>query len=140
MLTRPRSERRDRSSSEGPKMSDQSGGPRVSASPPRPSAVEIQQVQQQHAVTAALRGGVPQAYFNSFAVVQTAADLSLVLMSNGNPVLTVSMSYITAKSLVPDMQRAITTFEEATKQTIKTINEVTPDLNKQLKATDAQSS
>jgi hypothetical protein len=110
-------------------MSDQPGSRQI---PSQQTPIDLQLAQQQQAVTAALRGGVPQAYFNGFAIVQTASDMSVILMSNGNPILTIGMSYITAKSLIPDLQKAIGTFEAASKQTIKTINELAPDLTKQM--------
>jgi len=99
-----------------------------------PTPAQLQLLQQQEALTAALRGSVPLIYTNGFAIAQSTADMSIVLLMNGNPAAMVSMSYISAKSLLPDLQKAIKLFEEASGQTIKTINELTPEMEKKLRA------
>ena len=94
---------------------------------------------QQQVVAAALRGGVPLIYANGFAIANTASDMSIILIANGNPAASVSMSYTSAKSLLFDLQNAINMFEQATGQNIKTINELTPGLEKAMKARNAAS-
>jgi hypothetical protein len=106
--------------------------------PPPPTAPsltpeEMQRRQQAQAVTQALRGGAPLVYGNMIAIAQTSSDMSLIVMANGNPAMTVSMSYITAKSLLSDLARAISVFESAYGQPVKTINEINPEIEKKMR-------
>lgn len=110
-------------------MSDQRPNP--AATPLTPQ--QIQQRQQTQAVTQALRGSVPLIYANQFAIAQTASDITLVVMANGNPAAAISMSYITAKSLIPDLTQAIGVFESAYGDKVKTINEITPEMEKKMR-------
>lgn len=104
---------------------------------PQLTAQQVQQRQQAQAVAQALRGGVPLLYANHFAVAQTPSDVSLIVMANGNPAATVSMSYITAKSLIADLTAAIGVFEAAYGEKVKTIKEITPEMEKKMR--EAQS-
>lgn len=117
-------------------MSDQPGAAPKAAVPPLTPA-QIQQRQQQQAVTTAVRGGVPLLYANQFAIVQTSSDLTMVVLANGNPAATICMSYITAKSLIPDLEKAISVFEEASGLRVKTISEITPEMEKKMREAQA---
>lgn len=117
-------------------MSDQPSVPPKPAAPPLTPA-QIQQRQQQQAVTAALRGNVPLIYANTLAIAQTSSDLTIIVMANGNPAATICMSYITAKSLIPDLTRAIATFESASGLKVKTINEIAPEMEKKMREAQA---
>jgi hypothetical protein len=79
---------------------------------------------QQELLQAALRGPVPKFYANSFALAQGSSDLGIILLLNNQPVGIVHMSYISAKSLLSDLSAVIGHIEQATGQTIKTMNEV----------------
>jgi hypothetical protein len=86
--------------------------------------------QQQELLQAALRGPMPKFYANSFALVQGSSDLGLLLLLNNQPVGTVNMSYISAKSLLVDLSQVIDRIEKATGQTLKTMNEINSDFKK----------
>jgi hypothetical protein len=121
----------------GPEMTDQPSPPKP---PPRPAPMtpaQLQRMQQQQMVQAALRGGAPVIYANGFAFAQTAADLSIVLFLNGSPTSTLNLSYAAAKSMISQLQRAVKNFEDASGQTLKTLEEITPELNKKLKEPNA---
>jgi hypothetical protein len=104
---------------------------------PGPTPAQIQQLQQQQAVAAALRGAVPRLYANGVGVAQSASDVSIVLISNLSAVGVVSMSYITAKTLVTDLNRAILNFEKVLNQKVKSIEEITPELQKLMEKQNA---
>ena len=116
-------------------MTDQPGAPKSPGKPVAPpmTPAQLQQMQAQQAVAAALRGNVPLIYANGFAIAQSTADMSIVLMLNGNPAAMLAMSYISVKSLISDLQKAIQNFEEASGQKIKTIAELTPEMDKKLR-------
>ena len=97
-----------------------------------PSEVDRRRQEQQQAVRAALMSPIPKFYANSFAVAQTSSDATLILMLNNQPIGSVNMSYISMKSLISDLARTVEKFETATKQKIKTISEITKDLEKSL--------
>jgi hypothetical protein len=80
----------------------------------------------------ALHGQVPGLYANGFGIVGSASDLTVVLMVNNNPVAYLSLSHITAKSLGEDLAKAVIQFEQATKEQIKSIRELTELLKKQV--------
>jgi hypothetical protein len=98
---------------------------------------EAQKQQQLQQIQIALQGGTPRFYANSVAVAQTASDIPLVLMANGSAVAVVNVSYITAKSLLADLQQTLTSFERATKSKIKTINEIAAEIEQSIQAQDA---
>jgi hypothetical protein len=98
---------------------------------PVPSMSEQQiREQQQQALQAALVSPLPRFYANSFGIVQTSSDVTIVLMQNNQPLATVAMSFISMKSLVSDLTVTINNIEKATNQKIKTIAEITQDLQK----------
>jgi hypothetical protein len=111
-------------------MSDQSSSA-PKATPLTP--LQMQQRQTAQAVTQALRGGVPLIYANQVAIAQTSSDITLIVMANSTAAATISMSYITAKSLIPDLTRAIETFESAYGEKVKTISEINPEMEKKMR-------
>jgi hypothetical protein len=117
-------------------MSDQS--PSTGAMPPPPlTPQQVQQRQLQLTMTQALRGGAPLIYGNQVSIAQTSSDLTLVVIANGNPAATISMSYITAKSLARDLAQAIGVFESAYGAQVKTINEINPEMEKKMREAQA---
>lgn len=121
-----------RSRSMGPRMTDQ-----APKSAPIPQ-LQLEQLQIQQVMQGALRGGLPQLYANGFGIAQTASDVSVVLITNGNPTGVLSMSYITAKSLLADLGRAVSTFETAVKSPVKTSAEIDVDLKKLMENQNAK--
>ncbi len=117
-------------------MSDQTPKP----GQPLPAAAwrQAQVAQQQATVTAALRGAAPRFYANVVNIAQSASDVSLILMSNFVAVGVVSMSYITAKTLRKELDRAIGQFEKAVNQEVPTIEEIDKKLQKVMEGTDAK--
>jgi hypothetical protein len=112
-------------------MSDQ-GAPVPPATTPLTPA-QLKQQQTAQIMQAALRGGLPQFYANGFGIAQTATDVSLVLLTNGNPTGVLSISYTTAKTLLSDLDRALKNFERATNSSLKTAAELEPALEQMLK-------
>jgi hypothetical protein len=56
---------------------------------------------------------VPRFYGNAFAIAQTSADMSVIVLANGAPAGILSMSYSSAKTLLDEMNKAIQNFETA---------------------------
>ncbi len=81
-------------------------------------------------VQALLGAPVVRHYTNGFVVSHSASDLGIMLLHNNAPVAHVSMSYITAKSLLADLQKAMESIESALKHTVPTIAEVGAELEK----------
>ncbi len=100
------------------------------ARPTQPTPAQMMQAQQQAAVAAAMRGAVPRLYTNGIHIAQTASDISLILMSNLAAVGVVNMSYISAKSLRNELDKAISQFEKAINQDVLTIEEIDKKLQK----------
>jgi hypothetical protein len=88
--------------------------------------------QQKKALLAAIPT-LPRLYANGFAIVQSASDISTVLLANGSPIGILSMSHVSAKSLATELDKNIEDFEKATGQSVKTINELTEILSKMSK-------
>ena len=114
-------------------MSDPSSNP----GPTPQTAAQLNQIQQQQVMAAALRGAAPRLYANGLGIAQTASDLSIILMSNLQAVGVVSMSYITAKTLSNELVRAISAFETAMQQKVKSIEEITPEIQKIMEKSNA---
>jgi hypothetical protein len=91
---------------------------------PQVSQIELGQQQQEMMVAAALRGAAPRTYANGFVVAQTASDVAVVLLANAAPVGVLNLSYVSAKSLAEDLQKAVKGFEDTTHQEIKGIAEI----------------
>jgi hypothetical protein len=102
---------------------------------PPPSAAQEQQ--QRILMQQALRGPIPRFYANQCLVAQTSSDLSIVMTSNGVPGGTLSMSYETAKSLVRDLAKTISNFENATGREVQTIEEISLAMAKIMGGTNA---
>lgn len=82
-------------------------------------------------IEALMRAPMPRIYANGFGIAQSASDLSVVLLHNNNPVAMVSMSFISAKSLLVDLGNALGDIESALKQPIPTIADVAGEMIKQ---------
>lgn len=98
-----------------------------------PLSQELRQ-QQEQMIRAGLEGPFPKFYANSVGIAHSASDVSLVLFVNSHPVCSIQMSYISAKSLLVDLRQAVDLIESATGQTIKTISEISNDLQLRLGA------
>lgn len=75
-------------------------------------------------IESAMSSGCPQFYFNGFVNATTLGDMVVVVEKNGSPVAVLNMSYTVAKSLSVALSGAIGQFEEATKRSMLTTNEV----------------
>ena len=73
---------------------------------------------------AILNAQVPHIYANGFMLAQTNSDVSVGLLLNGSPCAILSMSFISAKSLIDDLARAIAFLERALDQPIPHMNDV----------------
>ena len=71
---------------------------------------------------------VPKLYGNAMVIGQSASDLSIIVVTNGNPNAVVSMSYITAKTLIEDLSSAVEAVEKALGTPIQTIRELAPKM------------
>jgi hypothetical protein len=71
-----------------------------------------------------LNSPVPRLYANGFVVAQTHSDFSVVFLTNAAPSAVLSMSFISAKSLIEEMAKAMSFLEAGLEQKIPTINEV----------------
>src|ERR1700733_271422 len=81
--------------------------------------------QRQAAITqAALNAPIPRLYANAHGVLQSSTDLSVVLVTNNQPVAILSLSYSTAKALAGDIDRAVKAFEKAARIEIKSVEEM----------------
>ena len=81
--------------------------------------------QRQAAITqAALNAPIPRLYANAHGVLQSSTDLSVVLVTNNQPVAILSLSYSTAKALAGDIDRAVKAFEKAAGIEIKSVEEM----------------
>jgi hypothetical protein len=63
---------------------------------------------------------VPASYFNGFQLSLTNADIGLLTLLDNQPVLKLSMSYTTAKTLLVKLSEAIGTLESLTGREIMT--------------------
>jgi succinylglutamate desuccinylase len=97
----------------------------MSVSEPATPHLNPEQVQAQ----SLLNAPVPRLYTNGFVVAQTNADLSLVLLLNGAPSALLSMSFVSAKSLIEELGKAMQFLEESIDQKIPTMNEVAARLS-----------
>lgn len=77
-----------------------------------------------------MRAAMPRLYANGFGLAQSASDISVVVLHNNVPTGMISMSYISAKSLLEDLGTALQGIEEALGQSIPTIGEVGEKLQK----------
>ena len=77
---------------------------------PNPAAAALAQQQLQALLSNPM---VPRFYGNAFAIAQTSADMSVIVLANGAAAGILSMSYSSAKSLVDEMDKAIRNFETA---------------------------
>lgn len=68
-------------------------------------------------------------YFNGFQIALTNADISGILLLNGQPQVVVNMSYTTAKSLAEGLTDVVKQLEAVTKRPIMTTKDVEKGLN-----------
>ncbi len=69
-------------------------------------------------------------YANGFQVGITSSDTSLVLMLDGSPMITVHLSFTSAKTLANKINGLMAQFEEKVSQKIMTIDDVNERLQK----------
>ena len=92
-----------------------------------PSAEE--QAQAQAATW--LRAPVNRVYTNGFAIAQSTSDISVIMLVNGAPNAIVSMSFISAKTLILELGKALSALETGLGQPILTMEEVAAKLQMQ---------
>jgi hypothetical protein len=85
---------------------------------------------QQEFMMAALRAPLPRFYANGFMTAQTASDIALIMLLNGNPSAVLNLSYISAKSLALELEKAVTSFERTIDMQLPTIEETTKRIEK----------
>lgn len=100
--------------------------------PATPPSQDEQRRQLEQVIQGAMVGPTPKTYANAFGFAQTAADISMIAIMNGQPVGVVIFPYVTAKSLLADLSQILEKFEQATNQKIRTLAEVTSDMSKLL--------
>ena|ERR1700730_8346568 len=113
-------------------MSGDRAPPPAGQSPPGApqSSAEIAQRQQQAMIQAAFHGSVPKYYANGITMMVTPSDICLVLLNNGVPSATLTLSYPTAKQFSGDLQKLINDVERVTGQQIKPSSEMQLDINR----------
>ena len=72
----------------------------------------------------AISSPIAKIYVNGFLLGQSFSDMTLVCQTNGTPSVLLNMSFTTAKSLAVKLNNIINTFEEKTKHTILTIDDI----------------
>lgn len=77
-----------------------------------------------------LNAPVTRLYTNGFAIAQSNTDLTLVMLANGAPAAIASMSFISAKTLMEELQKAIKILEQNLGQPIPTMEEVAAKMTK----------
>lgn len=77
---------------------------------------------------AMMRTQMPRIYANGFGLAQSSSDITIFALHNNLPVGMVSMSYISAKSLLKDLTEAIGEIEAALGQSLPTMEEVSRSL------------
>ena len=93
-------------------------------SDPGPATIQQTPEQTQAHAKAWLNAPVPRLYANGFAIAQTNSDMSVILLLNGAPGAVLSLSFISAKTLVDELGKAIKFVEEFLEQKIPTMGEV----------------
>jgi hypothetical protein len=106
----------------------QPSGQASSGTPQSPA--EIAQRQQLGMIQAAFHGSVQRYYTNGITLMVTPSDICLVLLNNGTPSITVTLSHPTAKQLQGDLQKLVGDLERVTGQRIKSLSEMQVDVNK----------
>jgi hypothetical protein len=81
-------------------------------------------------VTMPSQPAIPNIYFNSFALNMTSADFNAVLLTDGQPVCRLNMSFTTAKTLNHFLNEAIVKLEQITDRKIMTTDYVEKALKK----------
>ena len=65
---------------------------------------------------------LPNIYFNGFTSMIGSGDMTFILTRNERPIATLNMSYTVAKTFVHKLNDLIVTLENATKNTIMTVD------------------
>jgi hypothetical protein len=91
---------------------------------PRQAQIEVQQQEQIAIANAALRGAAPRLYANGFIMAQSASDVSIVMLTNGAATSVLSLSFISAKTLIAELSKVLNNFEKAIGETVPTMDEV----------------
>ena len=79
---------------------------------------------------------VPKIYANGFIIGQSTTDISVVLQTNGSVSAVINVSFTTAKSLAIELDKAIKSFEQITRQKLLTIEEITTAMQTKKGSTD----
>ena len=93
-------------------------------------AEALDEAAQEAQMNALMRAPMPRIYANGFGMAQSASDITVVMLHNNNPTAMVSMSFISAKSLLVDLEKALEGIETALKQKIPTISEIAEEMTK----------
>ena len=93
-------------------------------------AEALDEAAQEAQMNALMRAPMPRIYANGFALAQSASDVTVVMLHNNNPAAMLSMSYISAKSLLVDLGKLLEGLEAVLKQPILTINEISEEMTK----------
>jgi hypothetical protein len=91
-----------------------------------PSGPVNPQTIPQAALQALTSGQVPKVYANGSALAATPSDLTMILMDGPSPVVAVTLTYTTAKSMAHDLNQAIKNYEEKTGDKVRQISELVP--------------
>lgn len=88
-----------------------------------PTAEQVQQQLQQ--INVVLQDpSVPKFYMNGMTVGRSVSDMFVVMMHMGAPMGVLAMSFITAKTLINNLQKSLNEFEEKTGQVFLTMDEI----------------
>ena len=82
---------------------------------PVPDAAQLQNI---------INSPIPRLYANGFIIAQTHSDVSVVLMLNAAPSAVLSMSFISAKTLIEELTKSMNFLESSLEQKIPSITEV----------------
>jgi len=66
---------------------------------------------QQHTQAQLINMPIPKAYTNGYNIKLSLSDLIITFHQNGQPFLVMNMSFITAKSLMQEIEKALKSFE-----------------------------
>jgi hypothetical protein len=83
-----------------------------------------EQAQAQAQALSWLNAPVMRLYANGFAVAQSNADFTVVMLVNGVPSGILNMSFVAAKTLVQELDKAVNNLEKGLEQVIPSMEEV----------------
>jgi hypothetical protein len=96
----------------------------MAEAPPGPNPAAAAALAQQQMQALLNNPMIPRMYGNTFAVAQTSADLSVVVLANNAPAAILMLSYSSARTLIVEMEKAILNFEKAIGQSVPTNQEL----------------